>query len=228
MPVAFNVMKDFGGPVVLVLGLMSFVALSVTLFKIVQFAQKKVGRFGVVQKALDRWSDSSLQELSAKLRGREEPLAAVLIYAVVKLERGKSGISQIKEGTIGIAQQQLHDLAKYIRAIDVIAQTAPLLGLFGTVLGMIEAFGKLEEAGATVDPSQLAGGIWVALLTTAVGLAVAIPFSIVVSWLEGRIENERVAMETTMTRFFAEVAEKIPEHSLVNTGVPSSQTAGQQ
>jgi biopolymer transport protein ExbB len=50
-----------------------------------------------------------------------------------------------------------------------------LLGLFGTVLGMVEAFRQLELAGSQVDPAVLSGGIWQALLTTAVGLAVAIP-----------------------------------------------------
>ena len=59
------------------------------------------------------------------------------------------------------------------RLLDSVAQLAPLLGLFGTVLGMIEAFQSLQDAGSQVDPSLLAGGIWVALLTTAVGLALA-------------------------------------------------------
>jgi biopolymer transport protein ExbB len=77
-----------------------------------------------------------------------------------------------------------------MRLLDAIAQTAPLLGLFGTVLGMIEAFQTLQSAGATVDPSQLAGGIWVALLTTALGLGIAMPVSLFLSWVEGRIARE--------------------------------------
>jgi biopolymer transport protein ExbB len=78
------------------------------------------------------------------------------------------------------------------RILDVIAQLAPLLGLFGTVLGMIDAFQTLQGAGAAVDPSLLAGGIWVALMTTAVGLAVAMPTSLLLTWLEARVEGERV------------------------------------
>ena len=61
---------------------------------------------------------------------------------------------------------------------------------------MIEAFQKLQGAGNAVDPSLLAGGIWVALLTTAAGLALAMPVSLVVTFFEGLIENERVAIET--------------------------------
>jgi biopolymer transport protein ExbB len=78
------------------------------------------------------------------------------------------------------------------RFLDTVAQIAPLLGLFGTVLGMIDAFRALQDAGSQVDPSILAGGIWVALLTTAVGLAVAMPTSALLSWLETRMEGERV------------------------------------
>ena len=61
---------------------------------------------------------------------------------------------------------------------------------------VIEAFRNLQAAGNTVDPSLLAGGIWVALLTTAVGLAVAMPVSMALTWFETRLEDERVAIET--------------------------------
>ena len=79
-----------------------------------------------------------------------------------------------------------------------------MLGLFGTVLGMIAAFQALQEAGASVDPSALAGGIWVALLTTAGGLAIAMPTSLALSWFESRTEADRlmasVAIEAFCTR----------------------------
>jgi biopolymer transport protein ExbB len=84
------------------------------------------------------------------------------------------------------------------RFLDSVAQLAPLLGLFGTVLGMIEAFQSLQDAGAQVDPSLLAGGIWVALLTTAVGLVVAMPTALLLSWFEGRMDAERVTAECAL------------------------------
>ena len=75
------------------------------------------------------------------------------------------------------------------------AQLAPLMGLFGTVLGMIEAFQALQDAGTQVDPSLLAGGIWVALMTTAAGLAVAMPTSIALSWFEAQVDADRALAE---------------------------------
>ncbi|MBM9594401.1 MotA/TolQ/ExbB proton channel family protein [Roseitranquillus sediminis] len=85
------------------------------------------------------------------------------------------------------------------RLLDAVVQVAPLLGLFGTVLGMIDAFRALQEAGAQVDPSALAGGIWVALLTTAVGLAVAMPTSLVLAWLDARLARERLLTAEALT-----------------------------
>lgn len=73
------------------------------------------------------------------------------------------------------------------RVLDSTAQIAPLLGLFGIVLGMIDAFQALQQAGNSVDPSLLAGGIWVALLTTAAGLAVAMPTSLVLTFFDSRV-----------------------------------------
>ena len=64
---------------------------------------------------------------------------------------------------------------KFLPSLEIIAQVSPLIGLLGTVIGMIDSFNELELGGSLVDPSILAGGIWTALLTTAMGLIVAIP-----------------------------------------------------
>ena len=63
--------------------------------------------------------------------------------------------------------------------------------MLGTVLGMIRAFAQLERAGRVVDPAILSGGIWEALLTTAVGLAVAIPALAALAWLDGQVDGVR-------------------------------------
>lgn len=204
---SWSAVKDFGGPVVLLLGFLSIIALAITLFKIWQFTVRRVGRHGVAQDAVSQWSATEPGPAYELVRDHPAPVSRVLAHAMENLHlAGSVNMEEVKQDTLRVALEELHDLSKYLRGIDMIAQTAPLLGLFGTVLGMIEAFSKLEEGGASVDPSQLAGGIWVALLTTAVGLAVAIPFSLVVSWLEGRLENERAAMESLTTRLFSRLA----------------------
>ncbi|MBO9453495.1 MotA/TolQ/ExbB proton channel family protein [Tropicibacter sp. R16_0] len=101
-----------------------------------------------------------------------------------------------------IAKRELSDMRRGIRALELIATIAPLIGLLGTVLGMIQAFQALQEAGSAVDPAILAGGIWEALLTTAAGMAVAIPASVLVSWFEGLAEQEQADMEDAAMRVF--------------------------
>jgi len=80
------------------------------------------------------------------------------------------------------------------------AAVAPLLGLRGTVLGMVEACQSLEAAGNRVNPAILSGGIWEALLTTAAGLIVAIPAVAAHNWLERSVERYSRFMEDVATR----------------------------
>ena len=84
--------------------------------------------------------------------------------------------------------------------MQVIATIAPLLGLLGTVFGMIEAFQQMEMAGKNVDPSVLSGGILEALLTTAVGLSVAIPIVVFESYFRNIIENFKNNIESAVTK----------------------------
>jgi biopolymer transport protein ExbB len=97
---------------------------------------------------------------------------------------------------------QLSKLRSYLRPLEIIATLSPLLGLLGTVLGMITAFQQMEGAGNQVDPSVLSGGIWQALLTTAVGLAVAIPVVTLQSWLERKVERIAHNMNDAVTQVF--------------------------
>jgi biopolymer transport protein ExbB len=84
----------------------------------------------------------------------------------------------------------LRDYAKDLRLLELIYNLAPVLGLLGTVLGMIDAFrGLAASAGSAGESSALAGGIWEALLTTAVGLSIAITFAIIHALLESKLET---------------------------------------
>jgi len=176
-----------GGPVVAILIVMSVLTLAVTLYKFWQFAVSGVGRHRVLSEALVAWDAGDRQAARARLadsRSYLAPLLSVAMEAPVQ-----SGLDGRLDAEAGMA---LAGLERGFRLLDTVAQLAPLLGLFGTVLGMIEAFQSLQSAGSSVDPALLAGGIWVALVTTAVGLAVAMPTSMVLAWLESRTARERV------------------------------------
>jgi len=193
---------DQGGPVVMLLLALSIVAVALIAAKVIQFTLLGVGRFGAARKALSLWLDGQGHDAkTAAARGK-----SVLSDIMLKLIQGSAHAAGdrelLKEDVERICIQRINGLRAYLRPLDMIAQTAPLIGLLGTVLGMIEAFQAMQGAGAAVDPSVLAGGIWVALLTTAVGLAVAIPVSAIVGWLDSRIESEQSEMEALVTAFF--------------------------
>lgn len=177
-------LAELGGPVVLLLGAISVVALAVMVYKTWQFAASGVGRHRQLRDAVAAWDRGARGEA-------QRHLAASRSYLREVVALGMGG--RVDAGRLEAeAEERFARLERGFRLLDTVAQLAPLLGLFGTVLGMIAAFRALQEAGPQVDPSVLAGGIWVALLTTAAGLAVAMPTSLVLGWLEARIDADRV------------------------------------
>jgi biopolymer transport protein ExbB len=182
-----------GGPVVAILFVMSVLTFGVTLYKFWQFAASGVGRHRVLSEALAAWDAGDRRTARARLAESRSYLAPLLGAAMNSLDQ--PGIDGRLDAEAGLA---LAGLERGFRLLDTVAQLAPLLGLFGTVLGMIEAFQSMQAGGSTVDPSLLAGGIWVALLTTAVGLAVAMPTSMILAWLESRTARERVFADKAM------------------------------
>ncbi|MEX0328029.1 MAG: MotA/TolQ/ExbB proton channel family protein [Ruegeria sp.] len=176
-----------GGPVVAILIVMSVLTLAVTLYKLWQFAACGVGRHRVLSEALAAWDAGDRSAARMRLNQSSSYLAPIVGAAMDASD--VPGVDDRLDAEAGLA---LAGLERGFRLLDTVAQLAPLLGLFGTVLGMINAFQSLQSAGSSVDPSVLAGGIWVALVTTAVGLAVAMPTSMVLSWLESRTARERV------------------------------------
>ena len=176
---------EVGGPVVVILMCVAVLALAVTFYKVWQFWMAGVGRHHALREAVAAWDSGDWDGSRLALERSTSYLAPVVATAL-------AATPQMETRLQSDAETRFAQLESGFRFLDSVAQLAPLLGLFGTVLGMIEAFQSLQDAGSQVDPSILAGGIWVALLTTAVGLVVAMPTALVLSWLESRIEAERV------------------------------------
>ncbi|GHF45866.1 MotA/TolQ/ExbB proton channel family protein [Seohaeicola zhoushanensis] len=192
-----------GGPVVAVLALVSVLTVAVILYKLWQFRAAGVGRHRALRRAVAHWDAGARAEARrdvAEGRSYLQPL-----FDMAMSHHGAEGIRARLEAE---AETRFARLERGFRYLDSVAQLAPLMGLFGTVLGMIEAFQSLQAAGAQVDPSLLAGGIWVALLTTAVGLGVAMPTSVVLSWLESRMAAERVIAEQGFSAILTPAGER--------------------
>lgn len=191
-----------GGPVLLVLALLSVAALSILLVKLWQFARLRLNASEPADRALRFWYQYDPSKALAAVERSKQPTARLLEQAFRGLAVPGVDLLLLREELTRFATAQLEQLRAWLRALEVIAALSPLLGLLGTVLGMIEAFRQLELAGSQVNPALLSGGIWQALLTTAAGLGVAIPVVLLHSWLERRVERCGHRMEDALTRVF--------------------------
>jgi len=203
---------DLGGPVVIVLFAISIVSLAIILAKVVQFWIARVGQHTPVRHSVTQWRSGDRQK-AVQILMKDGSLSGALVRSAMTsiqlldqhtLSPQERDIREerLREEVSARAADRLFGLASWLKALDLVTQIAPLLGLLGTVLGMIETFQTLQESGAAANPATLAGGIWVALLTTACGLAIAIPVSVAVTWLETRLEKERAALEVLLTGVF--------------------------
>lgn len=193
-----------GGPVVVILLAMSVLAVAITLVKLWQFRSVRIGDRATARKALVLYRSGRRREAVTLAEGSRNPVARTLALAIRGRDRRDLSEATVREEVVRAGSEVLEALRGYLRPLEVIASLAPLLGLFGTVLGMIEAFQQLEQAGSRINPAILSGGIWEALLTTAVGLAVAMPTVAVVNWLERRVDRLAHEMDNVVTQAFTE------------------------
>lgn len=192
---------DIGGPVVWILLGFSVIAVSIVLIKIWQLLLLSPESTTTANKAITLWKQNEPERAIAVLN-ISKPLDELLALAMEGLRQREIPVSMLKEELQRVANLRINQLRSYLRPLEVIASLSPLLGLFGTVLGMILAFQQMELAGSQVDPSVLSGGIWQALLTTAVGLAVAIPAVLAHNWLERKTERVAALINDGVTQVF--------------------------
>jgi len=188
-----------GGFVIWILMVFSVVGLTIILFKLWQFTLNLGGNSQQLSDLAEQVGKDSLA--SDALLQSNKIRFKIISYIKTSFENQYLH-EESKEDAFRYARASLNEQSSYLRVLEVIATLAPLLGLFGTVLGMIEAFIAMEKAGSQVDPSVLSGGIWQALLTTAAGLAVAIPVSIMHSGFERRIEIESNNIQDDIQRIY--------------------------
>ncbi len=176
-----------GGPIILLLAVMSVFSLALIVYKIVQLAPVTKG-VATREAALAHFEKGNLSDARSTAEGGTAPADRVLAFAIKSLGDGRSGSALMTE-LMRRGNEELARMNSQIRILELIAMISPLLGLLGTVLGMIQSFQELEMAEGAANASVLAGGIWQALLTTAAGLLVAIPAAVGASLLSGRAER---------------------------------------
>lgn len=144
--------------------------------------------------------DSALSLVS----GNRNPVAVVLTALILNLSEGKKR-AELIEIASAVGSQAVVNIEGKLRLLPLVVQLAPLLGLLGTVTGMIRAFQVIEHIGGKVNAMALAGGIWEAMLTTAFGLFVAIPTAFCHFMLEKRVDGLAEEVNVAASRVLSTV-----------------------
>lgn len=206
-----NILLELGGPVLITLALLSVVSLSIIAYKSLQFIMLLGQGRSFVPAVLKHYRMRHYEDALRILARKRSPVARVMDVAIVGDARTDLKEFTVREEVERIAALHLERMRSYLRGLEVIGTLSPLLGLLGTVLGMIEAFQQLEFAGSRVDPGVLSGGIWEALLTTAAGLVVAIPTLAMLNWFERIVQRTAHEMENAVTQVFTGAVNAPPD-----------------
>lgn len=188
-----------GGLVTWAIALLSAVGLPIAAVKIYQYVQMDIWRPQELEAAMNHYKTGQAQGLSARFESLAHPAAPLLGYAIGEAHGGAMASSLLREELTRRAQYLIRHLARHIWVLELIAASAPLFGLLGTVLGMIVAFQGVGQGAGGADTALLAAGIWEALLTTAFGLGVALPFSILAAIFNNAVDDVREFVEDALS-----------------------------
>jgi len=139
------------------------------------------------------------------------PAVKVVQSALLKRDLRKT---ELKEVVQEVAQLEMPRIEAHLSILSTVAHVMPLLGLFGTVTGMIDAFLEMTQAAGATPISQLAGGIWEALVTTAGGLGVAIPAYVAFNYLNSRVNSLVSDMERAGIEVIQMLKDPLPPESI--------------
>jgi len=196
-------MKNFldllisGGVLMIPIILCSVIALGIFLERLFYLRKKKLVPPDLDAAVRELVRREKISEALAILENDKSPLARILGVALANFRRRRD---VIKEAIEEVGGQEAEYLEKYLRVLSVIAQISPLLGLLGTVQGIIQVFNQIVTYGVG-DPARFADGIAVALITTAAGLTVAIPTLVAYNYLRGRVQEIVLELQERSLQF---------------------------
>jgi biopolymer transport protein ExbB len=190
-----------GGTGVIAIGALSVLALAVSLERLANFRPQKVAPQALADQALDLWREGDYQALAARAGESRSSLARVLEFLA---GHPRLAVDAMAARAAEIASRELRLQQQKAYALNVVATIAPIVGLLGTVVGMIEAFHVIAFNGMG-DPTLLAGGISKALVNTAAGLSVALPSLAMHHVFRHRMVNIGILLEGQVGRLLDEV-----------------------
>ena len=187
-----------GGPVMILLALLSIAALYLLIERFYTIRQAASNPEKITDRVREYVRNGNVEAAIQYCEQKDVPITRILKQGLERLGRP---ISEIQDAVQAAGKHETFDLEKRTNLLASIAGIAPMLGFFGTVVGMIRAFQQIQNLQGNVNPSVLAGGIWEALITTATGLLVGILALFSYNFLMGRIRRISNAMERSATDF---------------------------
>jgi biopolymer transport protein ExbB len=186
----FDIIKAAGWPIWPLL-IASIIAVALIIERLIALREVKVIPAGILERAVSAYRERGITVDMVQSLALSSPLGRVLAAG---LRNHASPRPVMKEAIEEEGRAVTHELERFLTTLGTIASISPLMGLFGTVVGMIEIFGSQAPTGGT-NPQQLAHGISVALYNTGFGLLIAIPAMIFFRYFRGRVEGFVIEME---------------------------------
>lgn len=194
-----------GGVLVMPIAACSVVACAIFCERLVRFAflyRRGHGLEERVSALIKDRKDPVALEMAAQSRC---PMGRILVQAIEVDPGDRDTLETVIAHAV---EKEVRYLSRYLQLLATIGNIAPLLGLLGTVVGMIKAFMVIEQMDGKVNAAILAGGIWEAMLTTALGLSVALPTLLAHSFLTARLGNYQARLESGCVTFLKTLAER--------------------
>ena len=195
---------DKGGAIFFTLAILSIISISIIIYKVYQFVIFNSNKIDLFSEKVKTFKN--LREIQDFIKVNNNSLNYNLkevsnaLLELVNNEELSDNEKELQKDFV--VNNKLKNMESFIPSLEIVANVSPLLGLLGTVIGMISSFSQLEIGGDLVNPALLAGGIWTALLTTAIGLIVAIPAMVAHHFFEKQmiqLENSSVNLYSILT-----------------------------
>ena len=197
---SFLIYLDKGGIIFTSLFVLSIITIAIVTLKIFEIYFLRKLDFSKFYNLLIADKNNNINDIKEGFIDTLPKSKQNIILSLVDHISSNNSKIDIEKEIDSLKNKEFKRIYTFLPSLEVISQVSPLVGLLGTVLGMIDSFNELELGGSLVDPSILAGGIWTALLTTAMGLIVAIPALVSHYFLEKKINDLFDDFETLISK----------------------------
>jgi biopolymer transport protein ExbB len=188
-----------GGPVMVPLLLCSVISLSIIIERCISLRRNRILKYDVLQRIEELLRDRKIPEASTLCKRYPSSMTRILLAAILNHDKSRQEIKEIIEDA---GRQEVPVLERYLTILGTIASISVLLGLLGTVMGMIRTFNAIAALGYG-HPEALASGISEALVATATGLVIAIPTLVLYNFFISRVDSLVIEMEKNSLRMLS-------------------------